>query len=248
MPSSKMLKIAYSITSLLCCFAFTLIFWDWLYPINLFVVFLHEWSHGLAATLTGGKIIEIYLDPLAAGWCRHTSQWRITVAAAGYIGSSVSGATLMVLAAIIRNDRWLVGFLGAFIAYIAIIYVGSPFGMAFCLGFAAFLLFTASKLSDSLNDFLLRFLGMSSCLYAVVRIKSHLLGHWYGWKRHLTGNARLDQIWSKSDAATLSEMTWIPETVWWAIFLLIGLFCFFSALYYSVRHEAGFENNTKDSL
>lgn len=238
-------KTAYSITALLACFVCTLIFWDWLYPINVFVVFLHEWSHGLAAVLTGGRIIEIYLDPRVAGWCRHTSQWQITVGAAGYIGSSVFGAGLMFLGAVIRNDRWLVGFLGAFMAYIAVVYVGTSFGMFFCLGFAAFLFFAALKLSDGLNDFILRFLGMSSCLYAVVRVKSHLLAHWYGWKRHSTGNAKLDQIWSKSDALRLSEITGIPEIAWWTAFLLIGIACFLYALYYSVKFEAGFENDAE---
>lgn len=245
MASSRK-KIAYSITSLLCCFGFTLIFWDWLYPINVFVVFLHEWSHGLAAVLTGGRIIEIYLDPRVAGWCKHTSQWPITVGVAGYIGSSVFGAGLMLLGAVIRNDRWLVGFLGTFMAYIAVVYVGTSFGMLFCLSFAGFLLFTALKLSDVLNDFILRFLGMSSCLYAVVRVKSHLFANWYGWKRQLTGNAKLDQIWSKSDALRLSEITGIPEIAWWTAFLLIGIACFLYALYYSLKFEAGFEDNAKD--
>lgn len=248
MAASRKRKIAYSITSLLCCFGFTLVFWDWLYPINVFVVFLHEWSHGLAALLTGGKIAEIYLDPRVAGWCRHTSQWQITVGVAGYIGSAGFGAALMFLGAIVQNDRFIVGFLGAFMTYIAVVYVGTSFGMAFCLGFAAFLFFTAAKLSDGLNDFILRFLGMSSCLYAVVRIKSHLFAHWYGWKHQLTGNAKLDQIWSKSDALRLSEITGLPEIAWWSAFLLIGIVCFYYALYYSVKYEAGFEDNPKDIL
>lgn len=41
-----------------------LVFWDTLliYPIKLFVVTLHEMSHGLMAMAFGGDIIEIQID------------------------------------------------------------------------------------------------------------------------------------------------------------------------------------------
>jgi len=219
-------------------FLLTLVFWEWLYPINVFVVVLHEWSHGLAALLTGGDVVEIYLDPRAGGWCSHTSSWRGVTAAAGYIGSSVLGAALLVTGAATRKDRVVVAGLGLFLAFLAIRYVGNGFGRIFCLGFAAFLLFAANKLQDRWNDFLLRFLGMSSCLYAVVRVRGHLLAHWYDW-RSRTGNAELDKIWSRSDADTLAELTHLPATFWWCVFLALGVGAFLGALFVSVRSEAG---------
>ena len=54
----------------------SLVLWDTfvVYPFRLFVVFLHEISHGLAAVATGGRIVSIGLSfdgtvvPLVAGY------------------------------------------------------------------------------------------------------------------------------------------------------------------------------------
>ena len=47
------------------------IFWDtiFIYPIKLFVVALHEFSHGVAAILTGGSIVRIEIDYRIGGLC-----------------------------------------------------------------------------------------------------------------------------------------------------------------------------------
>ena len=37
------------------------------YPLRIFVVFLHELSHGLAGMATGGNIVDISLDPREGG-------------------------------------------------------------------------------------------------------------------------------------------------------------------------------------
>lgn len=219
-------------------FLVTFLLWEYLYPINVFVVVLHEWSHGLAAILTGGEIKQIYLDHRAGGWCAHTSQWSFVVSFAGYFGSSVLGALLLITGAMTKKDRQVVAGLGLFMAYLALAYVRNGFGLAFCLGFAAFLLFAAAKLSDGLNDFLLRFLGMSSCLYALVRVRGHLLSHWYGW-RSKTGDPKLDQIWANSDADVLAQLTGLPATFWWVVFLVLGIGCFALAVKISIEEEAG---------
>ena len=37
------------------------------YPLKIFVVFMHEVSHGLAAIATGGRIVEIQINPQQGG-------------------------------------------------------------------------------------------------------------------------------------------------------------------------------------
>ena len=37
------------------------------YPLKIFVVFMHEVSHGLAAVVTGGEIVEIQINPQQGG-------------------------------------------------------------------------------------------------------------------------------------------------------------------------------------
>jgi len=43
--------------------------WDtpFVYPIKIFVVFLHELGHALAALLTGGQVVSIQIFPTKAG-------------------------------------------------------------------------------------------------------------------------------------------------------------------------------------
>ncbi|HAA76850.1 TPA: hypothetical protein DCE37_17205, partial [Candidatus Latescibacteria bacterium] len=49
--------------------------WLWstlaLYPIKLFVVLLHEISHGIAALLTGGEILIIEVNERIGGYCQY---------------------------------------------------------------------------------------------------------------------------------------------------------------------------------
>jgi len=230
---------AQSLGLMAICFAISFFLWDWLYPVNVFVVVLHEWSHGLANVLTGGKILEIYIDPRAGGWCQGTSSWELTVTAAGYIGSSVLGAAILLAAALTRWDRMLCGGLGLFLVGVGLRYVGNPFGKIFCVGFGVFMVWAAYKLSERWSDFLLRFLGMSSCLYAVFRVRQHLLAHWYQWPTGSTGDATLDQIWAHSDADVLAHLTGVPATAWWVTFLIVGVSSFLAALWISVRYDAG---------
>ena len=46
-------------------------FWStvFVWPLRLFVVLLHEVSHGLAAVATGGRIVSIELSPAEGGLC-----------------------------------------------------------------------------------------------------------------------------------------------------------------------------------
>jgi len=52
-------------------FIVSIIFWNTivLYPLKLFVVGLHELSHGLTAVLVGGKIDHIQIDRRIGGYC-----------------------------------------------------------------------------------------------------------------------------------------------------------------------------------
>ena len=55
----------------------TLLLWGTpvVYPFRLFVVFLHEISHGIAAVLTGGQIVSIAMGN-AGGVCFTRGGWR----------------------------------------------------------------------------------------------------------------------------------------------------------------------------
>lgn len=70
------------------------------YPFRLFVTFIHEGGHALAALLTGNSVASLSIATNASGET-YTSQGgiisQIMVASAGYLGAMTYGALLLVL-------------------------------------------------------------------------------------------------------------------------------------------------------
>ena len=56
-------------------------------PLKILVVFLHELSHGLAAVLTGGEIVELSLSAQQGGHAVTRGGSRFLILSAGYLGS-----------------------------------------------------------------------------------------------------------------------------------------------------------------
>jgi hypothetical protein len=150
-----------------------------LYPVKLFVVVLHEMSHGLAAVLCGGRIVEIKIDPRIGGLCTSLVPGgllnHVFVASAGYLGSMFWGALILIIGTRSRYDRYVSLAIGLVVLILTLLYVRQPFGFVFCLLFGLFMLASFRFLPDWWNDGMIKFLGMSSCLYAIVDIKEDLI-------------------------------------------------------------------------
>ena len=69
------------------------------YPLKIFVVFMHEVSHGLAAIATGGRILEIQINPQQGGHALTQGGSRFWTLTAGYLGSLLWGGVILLLAA-----------------------------------------------------------------------------------------------------------------------------------------------------
>src|SRR5512134_4023867 len=69
------------------------------YPFRLFVVFLHEVSHGIAAFLTGGEVLSIGIGSNEGGVCVTRGGWPFAILNAGYLGSLLWGAAFLALGA-----------------------------------------------------------------------------------------------------------------------------------------------------
>jgi hypothetical protein len=182
-------------------FAFLWLFWEtWLVaPLKLFVVLLHEISHGLAAIATGGRIEKIVVTPDQGGACYCGGGDAFLTLSAGYLGSLLWGVLLVLLAARLgRRSGWFTALIGVGIGAISVLYIRNPFGLAFGLATAAALMAAARYLSPAANTRILWVLGLTSCLYAVLDIKSDVI----------------DRPELQSDAAMLAEMTGIPTLAW----------------------------------
>ena len=210
-PSDSATKARFRFVAGFTAFFATLWFlWDtWLVtPLILFVVMLHEVSHGLAAVATGGSIDRIVLTPDLGGACFCGGGDAFLTLSAGYLGSLLWGAALVLIAARSgRRSPWITGAIGVFIGLVSVLYVRNPFGLLFGLGFGVALVAAARYLSPAANARVLWALGLTSCLYAVLDIKSDIL----------------DRPELRSDARMLAEMTGVPTVVWGGLWIAAAL-------------------------
>lgn len=176
-------------------------------PLKLFVVFLHEISHGIAAIATGGRIERILIDMNEGGACYCGGGSPFVTLSAGYLGSLLWGLALTWLARFERRAHWSTAAVGAATGLITVFYVRSVFGFAFGLAVAALLLIAATRLPGRWNARILYALGLTSALYAILDIKSDII----------------DRPGLESDARMLAELTGVPTLVWGALWIGIAL-------------------------
>ena len=183
-----------------------------IYPLKIFVVMAHEISHGIASIATGGTIEKIVLDPQQGGACYCPGGSAFITLSAGYLGSLLWGVALLAVAGSRRlsNWRWLMMLLlGAAVVTLSVLYVRGGFGFFFGLGFGAALIAVGWllgpkvgwRLGPRVAQVVLTTLGLTSCLYAILDIKSDVLD-----RPHL-----------QSDAAMLAELTPGISTTTWGI-------------------------------
>ncbi len=197
--------------------AVTALLWDTLlvYPIKVLVVFFHELSHGIAAVLTGGEIVKIEVVKEVGGRCLTRGGSRFVTLSAGYLGSLIWGGLILLLAARTRLDRGVSLVLGLTLVLMVLLYVRPFVSFGFGFGVAAGLALAAAGyvLSEDVNDFVLRWIGLTSCIYAILDIKSDVL----------------DRPQLRSDAAMLSEITGLSTQAWgvsWIVIAVIGASAF----------------------
>ncbi len=178
------------------------------YPVKVFVVFLHEISHAMAALATGGWVERIELSPRLGGACYCPGGNAFVTLSAGYLGSLAWGALLLEAGqrAGSRAHRVVQG-LGAGVLLLTLLYVRGVFGFLFGVLFGSGLLLAAPRLSPDANRILLTFLGLTSALYAILDIKADVLD-----RPHLP-----------SDAYMLAEITGVPTLVWGLAWIGVAL-------------------------
>ena len=225
-----------------------------MYPLKIFVVFMHEVSHGLAAIATGGSIVEIQVNPQQGGHALTRGGSRFWTLTAGYLGSLLWGGAILLLAARTRLDKTVSVLIGMGMVAITIGFAegGSPsfFGLHFFkdgnfimygdfpsftyffgIGFGVVLIFIGLFLSEVVNDWILRVIGVTSCLYAILDIKSDVLD-----RSHL-----------RSDARMLSEITPLPTLFWGILWIIIAIGLTLLFLYIAGKSSDSTDAGSTDS-
>jgi hypothetical protein len=210
------------------------------YPFRLFVTFIHEGGHALAALVTGNSVESLSIATNASGET-YTTQGglfsQMLVSSAGYIGSMIYGVTLLVMIRRAVTARVVLIASAVLISLLTIIYgvykpvvsgaglSGIPFtfvaGTLLTLGLVAVARFANSRVAT----FFLSFLAVQCILNALLDLKTvFFLSTPFG--------PRLP-----SDAVNMANATGIPALVWASVWITmsVGILLLTMRLYVATR-------------
>ncbi len=207
------LRLDWIEVALLCAvYVLVVLLWDtvWVYPLKLVVVYLHEIGHGLAALATGGRVLEIQLHQGEGGHCVTVGGNGFLIYSAGYLGSLAFGVTLLLVST--RAPRatgaaaLALGLLLAGTALWLVPLADNAFGKLF--GVLVGALVAALAIAPPVwAAVMLRVVAVTSCLYAILDIKSDVL----------------DRPGVRSDAVELAEVTHVPAVVWGILWIVVSI-------------------------
>jgi len=175
-----------------------------LYPIRLFVTFLHEFGHAIGAILTGGWVEEVQINADGSGYTRSANGNRAITIMGGYLGSALFGNLLFYVGA-----RWKKMVKPMMVLVIISMLVtgfywfNSLFTTGVLILFSIVLFIVTFK--TSLGREILMFLGLASVLYIIQDFN----------------------VGPTSDLKTYEEvMVFIPAQVWMYIWLGVAILLF----------------------
>lgn len=195
-----------------------------LYPFKLLATWLHELSHGAVMMLTGAGFdhMEIYRDTSGLAFADHGVEraGRAAIAAAGYMGTPVVGAALLILAQSRRGTRGALIGLGLALALSAALFVRNGFGVtAVSIGAAACFL-AAFVAGARATGVIVSFIAAQLCINAVLDIRVL-------YRANLVVNG---EVMGASDAHNMARATFGTPWMWATVWLLWSFVLFYLAL------------------
>jgi len=227
-PQIYLLLIATIITIALWFIPFA----DYLvYPIRLFVTFIHEGSHVLAALLTGASVQSLTVSADGSGMVQALSgNWFsvLLTSSAGYLGTTAFGVALLVLIRRAYSARIVLMISAAFVGLMTVLFgffapVWNVFSANISLGSLAFTVVSGLLLAAGLfgiaryapakwANFSLAFLAVQCLLNAFSDLATLFFI-----------NAPLVGSHFHSDAANMAQSTGLPAIVWVFIWIAISV-------------------------
>ncbi|CCW36096.1 Peptidase M50B [Chthonomonas calidirosea] len=189
-----------------------------LYPLRLFVTFVHESGHALATVLTGGQVEYIRIAPSGSGVTYSVvSPWaQGLVDSAGYLGATLFGALLLQFG---RLSRWrhagraVLYAVAAYLLCVVLLWCNPLHSGAFTfiagLSVVALLLLAGRFASPQVAEFLAAFLAVQCCLDALIDLRV-LIG--------LTANDL-----GQNDATNMAHAVGLTPTFWAVLWALVAI-------------------------
>jgi len=189
------------------------ILWDTpiVYPVKIFVVCLHELGHALAALLTGGQVVSIQIFPDEGGLTTTRGGWPLIILSAGYVGSLLAGGVLLYLSSQRHWGRRLMLALAVLLVLSTLLFFRNGFAVLYGLFIAAAMFLSAYRLPVQVNFYIVRFIAVASCLYAILDIRSDLF------------SGIPARVGAVNDAVALSQLTGLPAIFWAVLWMAVSL-------------------------
>lgn len=187
-------------------------------PLKILIVFLHELSHAGMTVLTGGDVVSLSVSASQGGEVLSRGGSRFLILTAGYLGSLVIGLALLIGAMRTDADRAIMALFGALMILVTLLYIREQFAIVFSIGTGVAMLLTATFLPHSVNDLILRVIGLTSMIYVPYDIFSDTI-------------ARSSL---RSDARMLAEEFGGATVLWGGTWLVISLVVITFALRYAL--------------
>ncbi len=214
---------------LLVAAAATVVLWNvpygeyLLYPLRIFATWMHELGHGTAAILAGRDFLHMEIRPDTSGVTLHSGDsGRVAlgfVASAGYMGTSLAGALLLVLGRSERSSRLVLGALGGLAVLTSALWVRNLFGIFAVPAVGVVLAGVAWKASSSTASLLVNLLGAQSAVNALSDIRALFV----------IGSSGFD-AGGGTDAAALADLFLLPYWFWAGLWMVLSAALFAAAL------------------
>lgn len=186
-----------------------------MYPVMLIITLLHEFSHALAATISGGEAKMIRVFPDGRGVTLTRGGNRFLLYNAGYLGSTFLGALIFCLPySSLGNYSLLV--LVLMLLLIIGLWVRDVFTFVFTCGLVSLMSLASLFVSSQAEKLVVIFLGMSCVMYSF--LETNRFAKTVGYQPAV------------SDAKQLAQLTLIPAWIWvlvWRVLSVVILFLLF---------------------
>jgi len=200
------------------------------YPIRLFVTFIHEIGHALAALGTFGGVNRIALDWGGSGVTFTQGGLGLLISSAGYLSTTLYGSALLLFLRKQRNAKIAAIGTGGLLLLMTILFGGNIVAWLAGLVFGIGCLFIGLKCQPRLTHFLMSFLAVQCLLNAFYDLRTVL---------YLSA---FDPRFP-TDARNMSEATggFLPPVLWaagWAILSTVVVIATLVVYYRSLRSRA----------
>ncbi|HEU4434889.1 MAG TPA: M50 family metallopeptidase [Pyrinomonadaceae bacterium] len=246
-PQAMTLLVATAISLLLW---FIPVAWVLYYPFELFVTFIHEGGHALAAVLTGGSVEYLWVatdtNGLTVARTSNSALGLMFFSSAGYLGAIAYGALLLVLIRKAVAARIVLLISGIYVFAITMIFglikpiysmsvwSGIPFTVVAGVLISAALILIAKFASARIAYFFMSFLAVQCVLNALFNLKDLF-----------SLSSPFASRMVHTDAVNMASITGIPAIFWAAFWIVLSL----SILWFVMRlYVAGRDKSFQPDL